>query len=62
MFIIETLKGSILCETGEFLASRNVGPNAYTARTWKTRKGAEKFAAERWNQGGRTYVRVREAE
>lgn len=39
----------ILCTDGDFHGVPYVGFGAHTARRWKTRKGAERFAAERWN-------------
>lgn len=46
----------ILCLDGEFHHERFVDVKVgMTRKTWKTAKGAEKYAAERWNSGGRSY-------
>lgn len=40
---------SIWCTDGEWHGTKFVGFGAKTARSWKTRKGAERYADKRWN-------------
>ena len=49
----------VLCKDGEFHSERFVGRKVgMTARTWTTRAGAERYAAQRWNAEGRNYCTV----
>ena len=52
--------GHILGVDGEFHHPKMVGPNQQKPRTWKTRRGAEAYAADRWNAGQNQIVKVAE--
>jgi hypothetical protein len=41
---VMTVKGSILSPNGEYYKPLFIGPGAHSAKTWKTRAGAERVA------------------
>lgn len=61
-FIITRLDGKLVwTERGDFLPARMVGPGAYNAKIWKTRKGIEKFINDRWVANGYpNHVQIKE--
>jgi hypothetical protein len=62
MFIIGNKFGNILTMQGRFEASRTIGAGGYQPKQWKTRKGAEKYAAENWSHARPGYILIVELD